>query len=64
MSKNTFAVYCLQICGKTYRVKLGHLDQFVALYREQLDVDELTIYGIVWDSSSNYDHPYEWYRIV
>jgi hypothetical protein len=64
MSKKTFEVYCLQICGKAYRVKLGHLDEFIALHRQELEVDELTIYGLAWDSSSFYSHPYEWYRIV
>lgn len=64
MSKKTFEVYCLQICGKSYRVKLGHLDEFIALHRLELEVDELTIYGFAWDSSASYSHPYEWYRIV
>lgn len=64
MNKKTFEVYCLQLCGISYRVKLGHLDEFIALHRSQLEVDELTIYGIVWDSSTSYRHPYEWYRIV
>lgn len=64
MSKKTFEVYCLQLCGKAYRVKLGHLDEFVSLHRQELEVDELVIYGLAWDSSTNYSHPYEWYRIV
>ena len=64
MSKKTFEVYCLQICGKAYRVKLGHLDEFIALHRHDLEFDELTIFGLAWDSSTNYSHPYEWYRIV
>ncbi len=64
MSKKTFEVYCLQLCGKSYLVKLGHLDEFIALYRAELEVDELTIYGFVWDSSTSYSHPYEWFRIV
>lgn len=65
MSNNkTFEVYCLQVCGKSYRVKLGHLDEFIALHRQELAEDELIIYGFAWDSSSNYLHPYEWYRTV
>lgn len=64
MSKNTFEVYCVQLCGKSFRVKLGHLDEFIALHRSELAIDELTIYGFTWDSSASYTHPYEWYRIV
>lgn len=65
MSNNkTFEVYCLQLCGKSYRVKVGHIDEFLSLFREQLEVDEATIYGTTWDSSINYHHPYQWYRLV
>lgn len=64
MSKKTFEVYCLQLCGKSYRVKLGHLDEFISMHRSELEVDELAIYGFAWDCSSFYSHPYEWYRIV
>lgn len=64
MSKMTFEVYCVQVCGISYRVKLGHLDEFIALHREKLADDELTIFGIVWDCSTKYKHPYEWYRRI
>lgn len=64
MNKKKFEVYCLTLCGKSYRVKLGHLDEFILLYRQELELDELTIYGLTWDCSSSYSHPYEWYRIV
>lgn len=64
MSKNRIQVYCLQLCGKSYRVKIGHLDEFVALHQEQLEVDELVIYALAWDSITFYSHPYEWYRLV
>ena len=64
MSKKTFEVYCLQLCGKSYRVKVGHIDEFIALHRSELEVDEISIYGFAWDSSTSYSHPYEWYRIV
>lgn len=64
MNKKTFEVYCLQLRGNSYRVKLGHLDQFIALHRQELEEDELTISGFAWDSSTSYVHPYEWYRIV
>lgn len=64
MSKKTFEVYCLLLCGKSYRVKLGHLDEFIALHRSELEFDELTICGFAWDCSTSYSHPYEWYRIV
>lgn len=64
MTKKTFEVYCLQLCGKSYRVKLGHFDEFIALHRQELEVDELTISGFAWDCSTSYSHPYEWYRII
>ena len=64
MSKNTFEVYCLSLCGKCYRVKLGHLDEFIALHREYLELDDLSVCGFAWDSSVNYSHPYEWYRAL
>lgn len=64
MNKKTFEVYCLLLCGKSYRVKLGHLDEFIALHRAELEVDEISIFGFAWDSSNLYSHPYEWYRIV
>lgn len=64
MSKMLFEVYCLRFCGKSYRVKLGHLDEFIALHRQDLLDGELFIYGITWDSPSAYPHSYEWYRTV
>nr|DAU10102.1 MAG TPA: hypothetical protein [Microviridae sp.] len=64
MNKKSFEVYCVQVCGRCYRVKLGHLDEFIALHRDKLDSDELAVSGIVWDRSSNFVHPYEWYRNV
>lgn len=64
MNKKTFEVYTIQLCGKSFRVKVGHLDEFIALFRAHLESDEITVYGIVWDSSTKYSHPYEWYRIV
>ena len=64
MSNQKFEVYCLHLCGKAYRVKLGHLDQFVSLHRDELTSDDLVIYGIDFDFSSSYSHPYEWYRIA
>lgn len=64
MINKRFEVYCLQLCGKNYRVKIGHLDEFIFLHRQELEVDEISIYGFAWDSSTSYSHPYEWYRIV
>lgn len=64
MKNKTFQVYCLQLCGVSYRVKLGHLDEFIALHSQELEVDELTVYGFAWDSCNSYSHPYEWYRKV
>ena len=64
MSKKTFEVYTVLLCGKSYHVKTGHLDEFIALHREKLADDELTVFGLAWDCSTNYSHPYEWYRIV
>ena len=64
MSNKKFEVYCLSLCGKIYRVKLGHLDEFVSLHRNELINEDLVIYGIDFDFSSSYTHPYEWYRIV
>lgn len=66
MSKQskTFEVYCISFCGKSYRVKVGFLQEFIDLHRSELENDDITICGIVWDFASKYSHPYEWYRIV
>lgn len=65
MSNNkTFLTYIVDFCGKSYRIKLGHLDEFVALFQDSLEVDEMTIFGLAWDTLDKYTHPYEWYRRV
>lgn len=64
MIKQLFKVYCVSLCGKHYRVKVGHLDEFAALHLDQLEVEQITVYGYVSDSSINYAHPYEWYRKI
>lgn len=64
MSNKRFEVYVISFCGFSYHVKLGHLDEFVALHRLVLGCDEVKVYDIVYDSSTNYSHPYEWYRKI
>lgn len=64
MSKNSVQVYCVFLLGHSYRVKVGHLDEFIALHLEQLEQDELVVYSVVSDLLSNFAHPYEWYRRI
>lgn len=57
-------VYVVLLLGKSYRVKVGHLDEFVSLFLDKLSDDDIVITGTVWDSLSNYSQAYEWYRKV
>lgn len=64
MLKIPVEVYCIFFLGQSYRVKVGHLDEFVALHRVDLEHDEITIFSVGFDLLSNFAHPYEWYRRV
>lgn len=60
----TVPVYCVSLLGSSYRVKVGHLDEFVDLHRTELEQDEIDVFGFGLDLLSNFSHPYEWYRKV
>jgi hypothetical protein len=61
MNKCSVEVYYVSFLGNSYCVKVGHLDEFIALHRADFVQRCLTVHGLLFVSLSNFEHPYEWY---